>query len=62
MWTVWRHGRRRASSRWASWPYEKVKEILAAREPTPLPEDVNGEVYLILKGTRIKFDLWRETC
>jgi trimethylamine:corrinoid methyltransferase-like protein len=42
--------------------HEKVKEILAAREPTSLPEDVDREVCRILQRTGVKFDLWREMC
>ena len=37
--------------------YEKVKEILAAHKPMPMPEDVDKEISRILQRAGAKFDL-----
>jgi trimethylamine:corrinoid methyltransferase-like protein len=37
--------------------HEKVKEILATHKPTPLPEDVDREIFCILRKATEKLDM-----
>jgi len=37
--------------------HQKVKEILATHKPTPLPEDVDREIFCILQRAEAEFDL-----